>query len=77
MKKYYVTCGEINFVCISKSSHEAIFKALDLCAGNGKNKLSHIIRVSEIGHEEHKEDELFLLSDMFMMWIKGKNGLSK
>ena len=37
--------------------------------------ISTIIRISQRGHEKHDDDELFVLGDMFYLWILNKNGI--
>tara|TARA_B100001564_G_C20156973_1_gene453610 strand:+ start:182 stop:436 length:255 start_codon:yes stop_codon:yes gene_type:complete len=73
IKKYYVTCADLKIVTHAHSGPQAIFFALDQMGKERINKLSNIIRISERGHEEHTDDELFLLADMFTLWILDKN----
>ena len=73
IKKYYVTSADLNTVTHAHSGPQAIFIAFDQMGKQQVNKLNSIIRVSEIGHEEHSDDELFLLADMFTLWILNKN----
>jgi len=73
IKKYYVTCSDLKVVTHAQTGPQAIFIAFDQMASQKVNKLNGIIRISEIGHEEHSDDELFLLADMFTLWILNKN----
>ena len=70
MKKYYITCGDIKNVLHAHTAPQAIFKTLDNMPS--VEKLSTIIKTSEIGHDKHPEDELFLLCDMFALWLLNK-----
>ena len=73
MRKYYITCGDLKAVTHAHSEPQAIFIALDSLGKQQVDKLSSVIRVSERGNDQHPEDELFLLSDMFSLWILNKN----
>ena len=73
IKKYYVTSADLNTVTHAHSGPQAIFIAFDRMGKQKVNQLNSIIRVSEIGHGEHSDDELFLLADMFTLWILNKN----
>jgi hypothetical protein len=73
IKKYYVTCGELKCVTHAYGGPQAIFIAFDNIFKEGIDKLSTIIRVSERGHDKHEDDELFLLADMFALWILSKH----
>lgn len=72
MKKYYITCGDLKVVTHAHSEPQAIFIALDSLGKHPADKLSSVIRVSERGNDQHPEDELFLLSDMFSLWVLNK-----
>ncbi len=74
MRKYYVTCGDLKNVVAANDPPEAIFLTLDRHLKDISN-LSTVIKVSEIGHDEHPEDELFLLCDMFVLWVLHKKGI--
>ena len=73
MKKYYVTCGDLEVVTHAHTEPQAIFFALDTLGEQIVDKLSKVIRVSEQGHSHHPEDNLFLLADMFALWMLNKN----
>lgn len=75
IRKYYVTCGDLKVVTHAHSGPQAIFFAFDTMAKEGVNNISTIIRVSQKGNEKHDDDELFVLGDMFYLWILNKNGI--
>ena len=72
MKKYYVTCGDIQEVLVAHTPPQAVFLSFNKWLGF-VDVLSNVVKVSEIGHEKHPEDELFLLCDMFTLWVLNKN----
>ena len=73
IKKYYVTCSDLKVVTHAHSGPQAIFFAFNQMGSQKVNKLNSIIRISERGHKQHPDDELFLLADMFTLWILNKN----
>ena len=73
LKKYYVTCGDLKHVTHAFSEPQAIFFAFDKMMSQNIEKLSSFIRVSQRGHEQHDDDEIHYLSDMFALWILNKN----
>jgi hypothetical protein len=73
MKKYYITCGDLEVVTHAHTEPQAIFIALDTLAEQTVDKLRKVIHVSEQGHSQHPEDNLFLLADMFALWMLNKN----
>jgi len=73
MKKYYITCGDLEVVTHANTGPKAIFIALDKLGQQKVEKLNSVVRVSERGHNSHTDDDLFLLADMFTLWILNKN----
>ena len=59
MPKYYVTCGELQYIGEHDNQHDAAIEALLEKAGTEIKVLPHEIRVSEVGHEPHEDDFIF------------------
>ena len=53
--------------------NQNLFFAFDKMMSQNIEKLSSFIRVSQKGHEQHDDDEIHYLSDMFALWILNKN----
>ena len=65
MPKYYVTCGELKYIGEHKNQHDAAIEALLQKAGPEVKVLPQEIRVSEVGHEPHKDDFIFNTTTFF------------
>ena len=72
MNKYYITCGDIKILLLAESPEDACFSMFS--SMSEVNQLSKEIRISQKGYENHYDDTILRLSDMFCLWIISLSG---